>query len=358
MHVVRAGALAVCLFIPAEGAYAQSTAWPGTEWARSAPAAVGLSAPAFTDLDARIRAGEFGHVDRLVVIRHGRLVVDEHYDRDYREISRGTRTEIGCGYGCPDPEWDHQFNYLHPDWHPYHQGRDIHTLQSVTKSVAATLVGIAIGRGAIEGVDAPLLPFLEGYDASRVEQGLRDATLQDVLTMRTGIEWHESNRPIGDTNTTIQLERSHDWVQFTLEQPMDAQPGERWVYNSGGSQLMAAIVQHATGTRMDRFAEAHLFGPLGIEEYHWKMTPAGLPDALGGLYLEALDLARIGYLYLRDGVWDGTRILPEGWVAEATARHVTRPGYGYQWWRPDPGGEPVWAGQGFGGLMGLARGAG
>ena len=130
---------------------------------------------------------------------------------------------------------------------------------------------------------------------------------------------------------------------------MDATPGAKWVYNSGGSQLMSAILRTATGRTMDVYAEDHLFGPLGIQDYHWKRTNAGLPDALGGLYLEAEQLAKIGYLYLQDGVWDDVRILPEGWVEAATTRHVSSPGYGYQWWRPDPGGVEVWAGQGFGG---------
>ena len=333
----------------AAGATAQEPVWPGLTWAVSSPKAEGLADEPLSALEHRIRDGDFGYVDRLVVTRHGRLVVDARYGHDYREISRGRRSAIGCGWGCAEPGWDHQFNYLHPDWHPYHQGRDVHTLQSVTKSVSATLLAVAIQRGEIPGVDAPLLPYLEGYDVSRVEAGLRDATLEDVLTMRTGIEWHETDRPMDDSNTTIQLERSADWVQFTLSQPMDAPPGEKWVYNSGGSQLLSAILRRATGRTMDDYAESHLFGPLGIDDYHWKRTDAGLPDALGGLYLEALDLARIGYLYLRDGVWEDRRILPDGWVRAATDLHVREPGYGYQWWRPDPDGEEVWAAQGFGG---------
>lgn len=117
---------------------------------------------------------------------------------------------------------------------------------------------------------------------------------------------------------------------------------------------MAAIVRQASGVTMDRYAEEHLFGPLGITDHSWKMTPAGNPDALGGLYLEAEQLAKIGYLYLRDGIWDGSRILPKGWAETATARHVPSTfggpmGYGYHWWRPDRNGTEVWAGQGFGG---------
>ncbi len=341
--------LSIAAVSTAGSAAAQVAPWPTDRWSESSPSAEGLSESALTELDRQIRDGDFGYIDRLVVVRSGRLVLDKRYDNDYRSISRGRRSQIGCGFDCSDPGWNHQFNYLHPDWHPYHQGRDVHTLQSVTKSISATLIGAAIEQGAIPGVDEPLLPYLTDYDVSRVASGLGTATLEDVLTMRTGIEWHETDRPMDDSNTTIQLERSPDWVQFTLNQPMEAAPGEKWVYNSGGSQLMAAILQKATGQRMDRFAEAHLFSPLGIEDYHWKITPAGLPDALGGLYLEAEDLAKIGYLYLRDGVWDGHRILPEGWVDAATTTHVQQPGYGYQWWRPDPGGEEVWAGQGFGG---------
>ncbi|NNF13793.1 MAG: serine hydrolase [Gemmatimonadetes bacterium] len=315
----------------------------------STPAAEGLDETALIELDGRIQAGDYGYVDRVVVVRHGRLVFDRRYEQDYRSISRGQHSQIGCGYGCEDPAWDHQFNYLHPDWHPYHQGRDVHTLQSVTKSITATLIGIAIVRGDIAGVDEPLLPFLAGYDVSGVEAGLKDATLEDVLTMRTGIEWHETDRPMDDTNTTIQLERATDWVQFTLNQPMDSQPGERWAYNSGGSQLMSAVIRHATGRTLDLYAEEFLFGPLDITDYHWKMTDAGLPDALGGLYLGAEDLAKIGYLYLQDGLWEDGRLLPDGWVEAATTKHVAQPAYGYQWWRPDPFGEVVWAGQGFGG---------
>ena len=347
---MRAVLLAVAgVVIVSPAAAAQEAPWPTHGWAVSSPSAEGLSEESLRELDRRIRDGGFGYVDRVVVVRHGRLVVNERYDQDYRRISRGRTSQIGCGFGCSDPSWDHQFNYLHPDWHPYFQGRDVHTLQSVTKSISATLLAVAIQRGQIDSVDDLLLPFLEGYDLSQVEPGLRTATLEDVLTMRTGIEWHETDRPMNDSNTTIQLERSPDWVQFTLNQPMDSEPGQKWAYNSGGSQLISAILRRATGVTMDRYAETNLFGPLGIEDYEWKTTPAGLPDALGGLYLEAEDLAKIGYLYLHDGVWDGQRILPEGWVDAATSKHVRQPGYGYQWWRPDPGGEVVWAGQGFGG---------
>jgi CubicO group peptidase (beta-lactamase class C family) len=291
----------------------------------------------------------------MVVVHNGYLVVSERYDNDYRTISRGFEGALGCGEGtCGDDSELHEFNYYHPDWHPYYQGRDVHSLQSVTKSVSSALIGIAIGRGEIAGTEAPLLSFFDDYDIAGVDERLRQATLDDLLTHRSGIEWHENDRPLDETNTTMQLEHAEDWIQFTLDQPSDAAPGEKWVYNSGGSHLMSGIIKDATGHYIDEYAEEHLFGPLGIDDYHWKKTPKGFPDTEGGLYLQAEQLAKIGYLYLQGGVWDGERVLPEGWAETSTSRFVDQVnpegwGYGYQWWRLDTDGHDVWAGLGFGG---------
>ena len=331
--------------------------WPTSGWVRSTLEAEALDPAPLAELDRGIREGRFGYVDRMIVVRGGRLVLSERYQNDYVELSRGRRSPLGCGTDACDTDADvHDYNYLHPDIHPHYRGRDVHSLQSVTKSVAATVLGAAIHNGAIAGVDEALLSFFEDYDLSGVDGRLFDATLQDLLTMRSGIDLdneHFSSQ-LDDTNTTLQLERSQDWIQFTLNQPMDAPPGVKWAYNSGGSHLMSGVVREATGRFISEYAEEHLFEPLGIEDYYWKVTPRGYPDTEGGLYLEAEDLARIGLLYLRGGVWAGRRILPETWVEQATARQVetVNPqgwGYGYQWWRVDTGGVAIWAGLGFGG---------
>jgi CubicO group peptidase (beta-lactamase class C family) len=340
------------------------TLWPTSDWTRATPADAGLSAEHLAALDREVRAGIYGHVDRLVVSRRGRLVVDERYQRDYRTISRGRVGPIGCGEGCTDPAWRHEFNYYHPDWHPYYQGRDVHTLQSVTKSIAATVMGVALGRGQIGTLERPFLDFFTDRDLSKIDARLRRATLFDLLTMRSGIEWHEQDRPLDDTNTTVQLEKSRDWIGFTLSQPMDADPGVKWTYNSGGSHLMSGIIRAATGRHIDEYAREFLFTPLGIRDFHWKKSPTGHPDAEGGLYLSATDLAKIGYLYQRDGMWNGRRILPEGWVRNATTRHAsTATGrwaaglaagqwdYGLQWWITARQGAEIWAGRGFGGQL-------
>ena len=351
----RGRLLGVVLLFAAASAQAQS-------WRTSTPEQEGLKAAPLQALVDSIKKGKYGNVDRFVVVKNGKLVLNERFPRDYNEISKGKRSAIGCGIdACTDSTELHEFNYLHPTWHPFYKGRGVHTLQSVTKSVSATLIGVAIGRGEIKGVNEPLLSFFDKYDLSKVDPRLRKATLADLLTMRSGIEWHETDRPLDDTNTTLQLERSRDWITFTLSQPMDSDPGSKWAYNSGGSALMAEIIRKSTGQHIDKYAEKYLFGPLGIRDYHWKKTPTGHPDTEGGLYLEAEDLARIGQLYLNDGMWNGKRLLPAGWAKEATTRHVANiapnaasPGYGYQWWRYDRRGADVWAGNGFGGQFIIA----
>jgi len=330
--------------------------WPTRGWPSATPASQGLSPEALDALDRQIRDGVYGYVDRIFVTGHGRAVYDQQYPRDYREISRGRAGTLGCGDGCTgNPGMTGDFNYYDAARHPYYQGRDVHTLQSVTKSIASTIIGIAIHRGEIAGVDRPLLSFFQDRDLSRVDPRLQNATLSDLLTMRSGIEWHEGDRPLDDTNTTVQLEKSEDWIAFTLAQPMDANPGTKWAYNSGGSHLMSGIIRSATGRFIDDYAREYLFGPLGIDDFHWKKTPKGYPDTEGGLYLAADDLARIGYLFLRKGVWNGTRLLPDGWTEAATTRHVRSAAggwdYGYQWWITSRNGLDVWAGRGFGGQL-------
>ena len=124
------------------------------------------------------------------------------------------------------------------------------------------------------------------------------------------------------------------------------------------SELLAHILWKATGRQVDEYAAEHLFGPLGIKSFFWKRTPTGLPDTEGGLYLARADLAWFGSLYLHDGVWNGKRILPEGWVAETMHPRVDpgirkMPGirYGYQWWLVPWGGgtSRAWTCWGYGG---------
>ena len=335
---------------PASAQEGGTLVWPTTGWPVASPSEMGINAAALEQLDAEFRAGDHGNVDAMLVIRRGRVVADHLYELNYEQISADTDRSR------------HQYNYYHPDWHPYLKGSDLHTLQSVTKSVTSALIGIAIARGEIESTDVHAMSFFFERQFENPDGRKSSMTLHDMLTMRAGFAWDEWSAPYTSTrNDCAQLEKSDDWVQFVLDKPMATQPGSTFVYNSGNSHLLSAIIKEATGETIDEYAERYLFGPLGITEYHWKKTPKGLPDTEGGLYLKPRDLAKIGYLYLHDGVWAGQRILPERWVERSVRAWVsdTSPrnpnstlGYGFQWWIISDGlaGRPfVYGGMGYGG---------
>lgn len=302
--------------------------WPTKGWTMSTPDAEGFDAAALEALDKEFAAGAFGQVTGMLVTRHGKVVVDKTYAHDFDQLFAGRDPVRG------------PYNYYDPDWHPYYQHGRLHTMQSVSKSITSTLVGIAIGRGEIPGVDVKLMPYFADFKTGDADPRRAEQTLSHVLTMTAGIKWDESTVAYTDpANSCAGMEKSDDWIQFVLDQPLADTPGTKFVYNSGATELLSYLLKKTTGKQADEYAAEHLFAPLGITDTYWKRTPTGLSDTEGGLYLTARDLAKIGYLYLNDGVWDGTRLLPAGWVAKATSPLVdTRPGaarsrkYGYQWW--------------------------
>jgi CubicO group peptidase (beta-lactamase class C family) len=319
-------------------------------WERSDPEREGMDAAKLAALHQEIAAGKHGNINELLVIRHGAIVAEHHYKRNYKKASAGRdRTS-------------HQYNYYDTKWHPYRDGHDEHTLQSVTKSITSALIGIAIARGEIPGVHAPALAMLGDRKFDDPDGRKATIKLEDLLTMRAGIAWDETSVPYTDPrNDCAQMEASKDWVQFVLDQPMAADPGTVWVYSSGVSQLLSAILRARTGETADEYAEEHLFGPLGIHDFYWKKTPDGLPDTEGGLYLEPQDLARIGRLFLKNGAWEGRQVLTADWVRASTspavrdvnpANGVPDWSYGYQWWLREGVPEPFsWliAARGYGG---------
>ncbi|MCP8970780.1 serine hydrolase domain-containing protein [Ectobacillus ponti] len=200
-------------------------------------------------------------------------------------------------------------------------------LNSITKSVMATLIGMAMDQGAISGVHTPLRFF---FPLPPEKQQL---TLYHLLTMTTGERWPEFGRGV---TYPSELTKSADWIQYILRQPLADKPGTRMNYNSGSSHLLSAVLQQATGMSTAAFAEQHLFHPMGIREYKWGTDPQGIP--IGGFHLQlrAEDLLKLGLLYLHGGQWEGTQLLSANWIAEAWQPHYTTyrhiGSYGYHWW--------------------------
>ena len=330
--------------------------WPGNQWPTSDPSALGFIGDSLAAIDADLASGKYGFVDRMFIIRHGKVAYDRSYVRDYAAIySKEAKT--------PGPLNAHDptgpYNYYNPWWHPYYRGGNLHSLQSVTKTITSVIIGVATTRKEFPGLDTPVLHFFDTTKVANIDARKRSMTVRHLLTMTAGFDWNE-NLPYQDpNNTAIGMEASADWIAFTIDRPMAHEPGSVFAYNSGASQLLSHIFRVATGSDIEEYAVQHLFKPLGIMEFFWKRTPSGPVDTEGGLYLKSEDLARIYYLFLKEGVWEGKRVLDKDWITTSVSPLVTVAAngsafYGLKWWLfrydEDPS-HLVWAGSGFGGQI-------
>jgi CubicO group peptidase (beta-lactamase class C family) len=204
-----------------------------------------------------------------------------------------------------------------------------HDQYSVTKSFLSTLIGTALDKGYIDSTSQRVVDFFPGYTFANPDSQKEAMTLEDVLTMRTGLDWDEGDAAYQD------LYISPDWVQYMLDEPMAASPGTQFNYCSGCSHLLSAILLQTTGSNPRDFAEKNLFEPLGLSDVMWESNPAGIPIGGWGLRLTPREMAKLGYLFLHNGQWDGQQIVSAQWVENATRSYTETGdslGYGYQWW--------------------------
>ena len=275
--------------------------WPDAAWRQARPQDVNSDETKLAGLVTRIRAGDFGAVHGLVIVRKGYVITDEYFG------------------------WN---------------ADTIHTMQSVTKSVTSLLTGIAIDRKLLRGVGEPMTELFSAYaPIANLDDRKRAMTVRDVLTMRTGFDWNEdvyAGSPLEKLNNL-----QTDWIRFVVDWPMIAAPGTSWVYNSGGAIALGGGLGIAAGMNTADFARQFLLRPIGVTDDKWaRGYPDLLPHMGGGLYMTTRDLARVGYLVLRNGKWKDQQVVPSAWITESTSR-ATTPGrqlngrsfdYGYLWW--------------------------
>lgn len=293
---------------------------------------VAASSPALTALADSMARGDFGYVDALHVQRNGVPLLSRTFPRSYVGVYP-MKTPPGA------------YNYQDPNWHPFYQGRTLHTLQSVSKSIVSMVYGVALARKEIATIDQPIAPFIPAYAAAFRDSLRTKITIRHLLTMTSGIDWPEGGGYGSDDDITQRMENSDDWVAMVLAQPMKTVPGTTYHYNDGAAALLAEVFHGATGVDLQVYAQQHLFSPLGITRFHWKRSSGGLTDSEGGLYLEPADLAKLGQLMLDQGIWNGTRVVSAEWVAEAVrGQQPLAPGqapprvnYGLMWWTVGPG---------------------
>jgi CubicO group peptidase (beta-lactamase class C family) len=274
--------------------------WPTNDWRRAEPRDMGMNADRLAQMHAHINENVPGLLG-LLIVRHGYLVFEEYY-------------------------------------HGFHRD-SYNSISSATKSVISQLVGVALAQGLLTDLDQPVLDFFPEYAAKEGDPRKRAITLRHLLSLQTGF------------STKIPSEYWRNPVQLALERPMERQPGEAFAYDSHGVDILSGILTKVAGKNAASFADATLFKKLGIwrdpasrftwrndpqgkhvwheyafwdEEngYLWKVDPQGNNPGGFGAHFTAREMAKLGYLYLNRGFWDGEQIVPSEYVADSTREHA------------------------------------
>ena len=259
-----------------------------------------------------IRQGQFTKIDSVLIVRNNYLVFDELI-----------RTQL-----------DSRDSYIG------NSDLNVHSAQSVTKSFASALVGIAIDKNYIESTDAKFYDFFQNYPSfENWDESKNQINLENVLTMQHGWQWDEWSYPYSDSRNSLgEIYRNHpDHVKGLLDLPMATSPGSTFAYSTIASVALGGAVENATGLQLEDFADQYLFLPLGINSHIWDFTPAGRAHTGGGLWISSRDMAKLGQLFLQQGNWNGEQLISTEWVDISTQAHVTlnyshSDNYGYQWW--------------------------
>jgi CubicO group peptidase (beta-lactamase class C family) len=217
-------------------------------------------------------------------------------------------------------------------WSPYEADRP-HMLFSLSKSFTSSAIGLAVAEGRLS-IDDLVLPFFPEEAPAKPSAHLAAMRVHDLLSMSTG---HAE-----DTTPYMRQQPDGNWAKAFLARPVEHTPGTHFVYNSGATYMLSAIVQRLMGTTLLEYLRPRLLAPLGIEQATWETCPRGINTGGWGMSIRTADIARFGQLYLQKGVWQGARILPEAWVEAASTVQISnageknidwRQGYGYQFWR-------------------------
>jgi CubicO group peptidase (beta-lactamase class C family) len=221
-------------------------------------------------------------------------------------------------------------------------------LFAITQSVVATLFGIALQQGRLQYLDDNLGDLLPGSIGSAAHPYAQQLTLWHLLTMTGGWEW--------DPRSRWALLSRVGHVEDHLNGPMAHLPGEVFCFDDLNVQLLSHVLSQITGLSASEYAERYLFQPLGIANYTWTQDEWGFTHCWAGLSLSPRDLAKIAYLYLRQGVWEGQQIVPAEFVQAATSAQSAGgyPGntsYGLLWWVWNERGLSAYYALGYAGRM-------
>jgi CubicO group peptidase (beta-lactamase class C family) len=276
-----------------------------------------------------ILADSFPNIHSLLIAKENKLIYENYFSGK-------------------DETWGWSLGYAK------HDTNTLHDIRSISKSVVAACIDLAIQQNIIKNIDDSIFKYLPDYINYKTTQNEK-ITIRNLLTMSSGIKWEENSVPHGTSaNNETQMEKSKKPIDYVLSQPMDTLPGKVWNYNSGGVQILAEIIRKASGLTIDDFANKFLFKPLGIKDYKWVRMQSDFssfkerylggknkskfPAAASGLRLTSRDLLKFGLLYLNNGKWNGKQILSENYVTETLKTQILRDnnfstnGYSYLFW--------------------------
>lgn len=250
------------------------------------------------NLNKKIAEERFKNLTSIVVVKNGKLLLEEYFNNSGRDSLQDTR--------------------------------------SVGKSFSSALTGIAIKEGYIKSENQSLKEFYDLKQFQNYSSKKDSVTIKSLLTMSSAFEGNDedSESPGNEEN----MYPTENWVKFALGVPMTGHTIEKnWNYFTAGVVITGDILDKTVPKGLENYADKKLFHPLGITNYKWQFTPQKKPSLAGGLRMKALDFAKFGQLYQNDGIWNGKTVLGKTWIRKSFTNYFADQegfeGYGYLFWR-------------------------
>lgn len=251
------------------------------------------------EMNRMIAANVYKEITSVVVIKDGRLLIEEYFNGATRET--------------------------------------LHNTRSVGKSFASTMMGMAIQDGYITSENQTLKDFYDLKKFANYSSKKENVTLKSLLTMSSSFDGNDDDE--NSPGNEQKMYPTSDWIKFALDLPMDdkKKDGEKWAYFTTGVVVLGDVINKSVPEGLEKYADRKLFKPLGITKYEWQYTPQRVPNTAGGLQMSALDFAKYGQLYQQGGKWNGKQLLSRDWVQKTFTRQIAlSPGgedfYGYLFW--------------------------
>jgi CubicO group peptidase (beta-lactamase class C family) len=283
----------------------------GDDWLTISPSEAGFTSDLEVLLETATTEKRVWNLHGIVIVREGRLVFERYFEGD--DNARG-RSLGKVAFTAST----------------------LHDLRSLSKSIIGLLYGIALADGKVPPPDAPLFASFPEYPDLAADSARNRWNIRNLLTMTMGTDWDELSVPYTDpTNSETAMDMAADRYRFILGAPVMIEPGNRWLYSGGATALLARIIAKGTGKRLDACARETLFDPLGIGPTEWLIDRHGEPIAASGLRMTPRDVARIGAMMLKGGMWGERRVVPAQWIERSTLPMIDADevhSYGYLWY--------------------------